>query len=255
MDGERNAAPRAGDCVFDPLAECDPVEQSGQAVVMRHVLDLGLGDLALGDVFVRRDPAAALHALDGQRNRPPVGQLDRPRSLRRVQQQVRDEPIRIAAEGSGFRPHLKQALRCCARLERVRRKTVHFRILPVRDDQPVVRVEHQQALTHVVDRGVKLNALFAHLPVGGDVCHIEPAHLERIPAEDLERFRHSADLVTAVLFADFDREIARGEYAHRRVKPRERPRDRKARDDREPEPRGHARHDQRDAHRGRICDR
>ena len=52
------AAADAGQRLGEPLAEQHAVGQIGQRVVARHMRDLLLGALALGDVVVGGDPAA-----------------------------------------------------------------------------------------------------------------------------------------------------------------------------------------------------
>ena len=63
--------------------------------------------------------------------------------------------VDVADERSGFlavRDHLAEA---AARLHDLRRQAVHLDIALVADDEPLRRIEQQQALRHVVDGGIE----------------------------------------------------------------------------------------------------
>ena len=53
----------------------DAIWQVGQRVMLGHMRDLGLGPALLGDVLVRRHPAAAGHWLPGNADQSTVGEL------------------------------------------------------------------------------------------------------------------------------------------------------------------------------------
>jgi hypothetical protein len=57
------------------VAQHHAVGQPGQGIEARQMIDLGLGDLALGDVLDQHHHAAVLHRLDGEFERAPVHQV------------------------------------------------------------------------------------------------------------------------------------------------------------------------------------
>src|SRR5215207_6587887 len=62
--------------MLEPVIQQHPVGQISQRIVVRHVLDLDLGLALLGDVFMRRDPAAAGHRAVTDLERASVHQFD-----------------------------------------------------------------------------------------------------------------------------------------------------------------------------------
>jgi hypothetical protein len=125
------------------------------------VRDLLLGDAPLGDVLVRGDPAAAAGRMVEDRDRAAVLQLDdQARVLAPAQhlEQALDVGIGIAGKRSARHPHGQKLAQGAARPDLVRRQRVHLDIAPIADQQPRRGVEHDQALRHVLDRGLE------HLP-------------------------------------------------------------------------------------------
>ncbi len=68
--------PRGSQRLVDLVAKVSPVRQAGERVVARHVADLGLGVLALGDVLDQHDRAAVFHRLEGEREIASVQRVD-----------------------------------------------------------------------------------------------------------------------------------------------------------------------------------
>ena len=64
------------------------IRKAGQAVIVRQPLDPALGSLAFGDVFMRRNPAAALAPSIGNIDDAPVRKLHRVRGLFRCGEPV-----------------------------------------------------------------------------------------------------------------------------------------------------------------------
>ena len=57
---------------------------------------------------------------------------------------------RSVGDAAGRRAGLEDCAQRCPRASSLRRQAVHFGILPVADDEPLLPVEHRQALRHVV---------------------------------------------------------------------------------------------------------
>src|SRR3984893_15945941 len=70
------------------LLEQVAVRKARQAVIVSKPLDPGLGDLALGDVFMRGNPAAALAPAKGNIDDAPVGKRHRVRRMLRPRKPV-----------------------------------------------------------------------------------------------------------------------------------------------------------------------
>jgi hypothetical protein len=73
---EIGASPaRDGKGELQALPQQDAVWQIGQRVMMGHMRDLGLGPALLGDVLVRRHPAATGHRLPRNADQSTIGEL------------------------------------------------------------------------------------------------------------------------------------------------------------------------------------
>ena len=152
--------------VLDPLAEAGDRLLDGRAplLLLLHRGALALGAAPLGDVLMRRHPAAVGHRPVDDQDDAPVGGFRLPRSW--------CSPCAIEARSSCryssiLRAKLplrdavfEQAGQRGAGLRHLGRQIVHFQVAPVADHQPLVAVEHAQALRHVVERD-------PHAPVVG----------------------------------------------------------------------------------------
>ncbi len=133
------------------------VGQVGQRVVMRHMRDALVGADAFGDVVVGREPAAGGTGLVLDLDQAAVrglddGALGSPGIAQNVVAIGRD----VTVERAGVMAMLDHVAEIGAGLHHVGRQPVHLDVAPVADDQPLVLVEHQQALRHGVHRGVEL---------------------------------------------------------------------------------------------------
>jgi hypothetical protein len=109
---EQVAAFHPLELVLEPLAQQQPVRKIGQRVVARHVSDPLLDALALGDVIVRRQPAATRERLVQDRNDPAVVELDDRVAGSSLADAVADAANifgRITGEGPGRDALLQQA--------------------------------------------------------------------------------------------------------------------------------------------------
>lgn len=158
----RSAAPRTGQCLLHPLLEQHAVRQVGQRVVLRHVGDLGLGTALLGDVAMRRDPAAAVHRLPRHADQPAVSKLVDPAADLVGRQRVecgellgRGAVGGLALEDAIGDPVLDDLAVGGAGQQQFGRQPVNFGVAIVAYDEALRRIEHAEALAHVVDRGIE----------------------------------------------------------------------------------------------------
>ena len=172
----------------------------------RHVLDhrggeqmaavaLLLGAAVLGDVLVRHHPAVAVRRrLADHRDDPLVGQFHLRVSglafLHRTHQ-FGDVSLRIDRKERALgHARTDQVLHGGARLHVVRRQAVDLHVALVADHQAARRVEHVEALRHVVEGRVELDFLLVELLLGapllGDVLE------RRDPAAGRHRLHHDA---------------------------------------------------------------
>src|SRR5215469_4693658 len=90
-------------------------------------------------------------------------------------------------------------------------------ILVVAHHQAILAIVEREGLGDAVDRDGQSLAALANLPLG------PPLDLDSRVPEDAECLGHSADLVAAVATWHVNRRVARGEAAHRRGDPLDRP--------------------------------
>ena len=157
-----------GKRVVHAAAQDGAVGQSGERVEARKVVDLGLRDLALGDVLADQHHAAVLHRLDGELERASVVQVDDEgvafgageANVEIVHQAFgligRDQPA-VGADGH-------ELLRREALQLEVRRQAEVLVEPLVGDDDAPLGVEHAQGVRHVVERGVEALGKQRHVP-------------------------------------------------------------------------------------------
>ena len=168
---ELGVAPVADD---DPALGVEHAEPLGHGVeggVEAAVLlgERALGRLALGDVLVRRDPAAVRHRLEGDREGAAVDKLEEPRPRRAVLDR-RDQvggvllgpALRVDA---GREPMGEEIVVARAGLGQIGSEPVHLGVARVADDEPALAVEHAQAVGHVVEGGVEAQIVPRQLAV------------------------------------------------------------------------------------------
>jgi hypothetical protein len=125
---------------------------------------LGLDPAPLGDVLVGADPAAVGHRADRHFDGAPVGQRllvnDRP-PLCQQRKPARHQLVHRL--GVDTAPHAvgENLPQGHARPDQVAVGVENLDVLLVADDQALVRVEHAQALRHVVEGGVEQQVLLA----------------------------------------------------------------------------------------------
>ena len=142
----------------------DPVQEGAVAVAFLFQI------LALGDVFVGRDPATADDRTVGDLDRPPVCRVDDDHVLvPGVAQGIAAILIEVAAERAGRLAMRDRFAERAAGLDDVGRQSVHLDVAAVADDQPFRGIEHQQSLRHVVDRSVEALFFGAELLARGAV--------------------------------------------------------------------------------------
>src|SRR5689334_15334638 len=115
---------------------------------------LALLSAALGDVLVKRQPAAALERLARYGDDPFSAELDRHGVA------VAPSVCAVAIHGVVPRsPALAVVPQCAARGARPRelaRQLVHIHVAPIANQKALLGVEHAQAKGHVVDRRIEL---------------------------------------------------------------------------------------------------
>ena len=174
------------------LAKQHPIGEIGQGIVARQVGDARLATLPLGDVVVRRHPAAACHRLVGHLDDAPVGEFMNDIDCLAVCQpgaQLVGELLRVVGEISGALLLLEHIDELGTGLGRIGEHPVDTQIAFVAHKEPLILVEHAQALRHVVERRIhlgmgagKLPRLFAQLALavrqrslgGGEIVELEP---------------------------------------------------------------------------------
>ena len=176
-DRERLALGKLRHAALQMPAHQHAVGQIGERVVMRHMRDALVGANALGDVVVRCEPAAAGPGLVLDFDQAAVGGLhDVALDAAHAVEDGVAIGIDVALERAGLVPVLDHVAEMDAGFHHGGRQPVHLDVAAIADDQPLVLVEHQQALRHGVERGVE--------PL---LLHREPSrHL----AEDQDQGQH-----------------------------------------------------------------
>ncbi|MGY4255600.1 hypothetical protein ACVI1L_002668 [Bradyrhizobium sp. USDA 4516] len=158
----RSAAPGTGERALHPFLEQHAIRQIGQRVMLRHIGDLGLGAPLLGDVAMRRHPAAAGHRLPRHADQPAVGELVDPAVdlAGRERVQCREHLRRGTVAGLALENAVGDAMpddlaMGRAGQQQLRRQPVHLGVAIVADDEALLCIEHAEALAHVVDRGIQ----------------------------------------------------------------------------------------------------
>ena len=123
----------------------------------------------LGDVLVRRDPAAVAHRVMQDRDHAPVLELDDIDVVLAAGNQLQ-APLDI-----GARPHhrmdaaidaiLQDLLERSPRLHEVARQAVEGGVAVVADDELAIAIEHAEPVGHVVDGGNEARVVQLELPL------------------------------------------------------------------------------------------
>ena len=151
-------APRAQQRLHHELVERGAVWQLRERIVTGHVLDLGLGQRPLGDVLMGGDPPASVHRLVDDGDRPAVRRVDDllgRRSLRDAQHHRLAILVDVGGEIAGLLPVDQQIAQRASGPHDLRGEPIHLDVAAVADDQAAARIEHAEALRHVVEGGVE----------------------------------------------------------------------------------------------------
>ncbi len=143
----------------------DPVEERSRA------LELALVQIAFGNVFVSRHPTAAFHRLVYDGDRAAIFELDvkgkSPALLERLAQ-IRFVDLWVERKCPRRDARFKQIVNGAPAPDAMGIDTVHVPVSLVPNDQPVLRIEHAQALIHIIEGFIEpkllLAAVTANLP-------------------------------------------------------------------------------------------
>ena len=137
------------------LVEQHAVRQIGQRVMMRHVGDARFGAAPLGNVLIGRDPAAVGHRLMRHREGAAVRQT----AEIGAGALLADQDLLLGADHAeceiGVGGALEQVADRRPGLHHVGRKREQVLEAAVADDQALRRIDHAEALRHVVQRRVE----------------------------------------------------------------------------------------------------
>ena len=166
------AAIDADQRIVEHVAELQAVGQLGQPVMPGEIGDAGCGARRLGDVLVRRHPAAIRHRLIIDLQCPPVAQRQLVGTRR-----SRRHPIlplfavlgRIEGRLPGLGAMVHERLQRGTGRGQFGRKAVHFLVAPVADDQALMRIEHAEPVRHVVERSMEALVLLFEIFLDADV--------------------------------------------------------------------------------------
>ena len=170
--GHRAVGHRA-QVILDALAEGgDRLLDDGAALLLfLHRGAFAFGVAPFGDVLMRRHPAAARHRAVDDHDHAPAGGFDfRGGGLALLHGGGQALPvfIRIAREAAVFDAEFEQACERAARPHDLVGKLVEVHVAAIAHDQPLVGVEHAQALRHVVDRDAHAHVVDLHAAGDGN---------------------------------------------------------------------------------------
>ena len=144
-------ARRGGNIVLQLGDEEAAIGKVRQRIVMGHMRDLGGDALALGHVFMGRNPAAVRHRIDGHQDAAPIGELLH-LAVAPIARQVVAPDI-----GRGIEAHIEPArgaflqdfLEMRTGLQFIGRHPPDEFVLPVVDDEASMNVIHRDAMRHM----------------------------------------------------------------------------------------------------------
>src|SRR6266702_3910582 len=154
------------------------VRQISQRIIMREMLDPRLHTSALGDILHGRGPASVRRSLVDQPDGAPVRHGNDPiRYLAHAGvQKFGAIFVDIADEGANRLTVEHDVAQVAPRLHDIGRDAEHVDIALVADHETGRPVEQYQTLSHVVDGGVEMQALFGKLALRGGVLAAQLAH-------------------------------------------------------------------------------
>ena len=131
------------------------------------MLEFALGLFAFRDILMHRDPAAAFDRLVDDIDDAAVVQFDVEREALAFFERGAQFVIittRVKRERSRRNARFEQIADGGAAPDAFRIDVVHRPVSFVPDQQPILRIEHAQALNHIVERAVEAHVLLAELP-------------------------------------------------------------------------------------------
>ena len=161
-DGKLVTDVRPGEMLFHFYAEQMAIGQIGQLVVQGHMRDPGLRLSTFGHVLMRCRPAASGHGLVDHEYVASIGRREdalRDLALRQLGQKLVAKLFRIRLQETGLGAVLQHVANRATRLNDLGRQAVHLDEPAVADNDPMRRIEHDEALDHVVDGGIEPNVL------------------------------------------------------------------------------------------------
>ncbi len=144
----------------EPLLEQVAVREPCQSVEMRELLDADLGVLSVGDVFVRRDPAAVRDRVIDHGDRPAVGEHELGgKNLLARQSLVTHGHVTIGLllDSTGRDEIFEQFPERPSECHELRRKSVELDESIVPHHQPLIAVVHREALRHIAEGGIEVS--------------------------------------------------------------------------------------------------
>ena len=145
---------------------------------MGHMSDLRFGARALGNILVRSDPAAIQHRLIDNRYGPAIAERRSDRNhlfLSQTRRKVEYIFIDVRCKVSRVLPQLEYRFEVTAYPDLVSRHLVHFDIFAVANNQPLISVEHAQALRHMTQSRIKPSILLVELLLSHfGFCDLDP---------------------------------------------------------------------------------
>ena len=156
--GDGVAARHPLERVFQIASKHRAVRQVGQRIMAGKMIDLGFRLRRLGDVLMRRDPAAATHMLGIDLQHAAVHQLqlvaDRLAFVESLEL-VALVALEIQRTLAGLDAITENVVERGSGLLQMLGQPVHLRVTAVADDQALVLIEHAQAVIHIIERDVE----------------------------------------------------------------------------------------------------
>ena len=154
--------PQPGQRFLHFLKQHGAIGEAGQAVVSRHVGDLGFGPLLRGDVEMHGDPSAIGHRPVIDRERAAVGHRDLGivwLAAANVDQASPDVGVAVRRTDTAGNASFQDRAQHGAWRRLFEREPVHLGVALVADDQTLVTIVHAQSVRHVLERGVEAHIL------------------------------------------------------------------------------------------------
>ena len=156
----------AGERAFHGLAEQHPVGEPGERVVSREIGDALLRAPPIGDVLVRRHPAAVRHRAVPDNDETIIAQPQH--AVARLPARHHGEPalhevLSLADVRAAGEPMLQDLLERGAGPGKLGRQAIERDETLVADHQPPLAVEHCKPVRHVLERGDKAHVLHVEL--------------------------------------------------------------------------------------------